>query len=200
MDDLKRNEKGFILSNVDMSKNNGLLEVFISDNRYRSDDFRYIVDSTFKSLPSAIKSQENILTELNKKIQNYVDSRIDENVPIKDSELKSVELSFFNSMQNIRFSDKKSVDKLSTEILRLKDEIKRKNEFLKSKERIDIFNENNINSLAKDIIKKDLELQAKDLVIQNLTEQLNNKLQELENLVNQQLNTTPNGLNDVVSE
>lgn len=199
MDELKRNDKGFILSNIDMSKNDGLLEVFISDNRYRTDDFRYIVDSNFKSLPPAVKAQNNVIVSLNKKIQDYIDSRFD-TTPVTDTELKKQELSFFNSMTNIKYSDTNSVDRLKNEILVLKDQIKTKNELLKSKEEIDIVNENNINTLSKDLIRKDLELKAKDQVIQNLTEQLNIKLQELENLVSQQLNTSPSSLNDITGE
>lgn len=199
MEGLKRNDKGFVLSNIDMSKNDGMLEVFISDNRYRTDDFRYIVDSNFKSLPSAVKAQNNVIVALNKKIQDYIDSRFT-TTPVTDTELKKQELAFFNSMTNIRYSDTNSVDRLKSEILVLKDQIKTKNELLKSKEEIDIVNENNINTLSKDLIKKDLELKAKDQVIQNLTEQLNIKLQELENLVNQQLNTSPSSLNDITGE
>lgn len=199
MDDLKRNEKGFILSSVDMSKNNGLLEVFISDNRYRSDDFRYIVDTNFKALQPAVKAQNNVIIALNKKIQDYIDSRFD-TTPVTDVELKKQELSFFNSMTNIKYSDTNSVDRLKNEILVLKDQIKNKDEMIKSKEEIDIVNENNINTLSKDLIRKDLELKAKDQVIQNLTDQLNIKLAELENLVNQQLNTAPSSLNDITGE
>lgn len=199
MDHLKRNEKGFILSSVDMSKNNGLLEVFISDNRYRSDDFRYIVDTNFKALQPAVKAQNNVIIALNKKIQDYIDSRFD-TTPVTDAELKKQELSFFNSMTNIKYSDTNSVDRLKNEILVLKDQIKNKDEMIKSKEEIDIVNENNINTLSKDLIRKDLELKAKDQVIQNLTDQLNIKLAELENLVNQQLNTAPSSLNDITGE
>ena len=71
MDTLTRNENGFIQSSVDLSKNKGVLKVFISDDRYLSEDFRYIVDSNFKSLPNAAKAQTNIILELNKKIQNF---------------------------------------------------------------------------------------------------------------------------------
>ena len=192
MDTLTRNENGFIQSSVDLSKNKGILKVFISDDRYLSEDFRYIVDSNFKSLPNAAKAQTNIILELNKKIQNYLDARIETINPVTSAEIKQQELAFFNSMTNIKFSDENSVDKLKNEITLLKKQINKKNEILKSKDQTDMVTENNINTLSKDLIKKDLELKAKDRVIENLITQLNSKLQELEQLVSQQLNTNTN--------
>ena len=192
MDTLTRNENGFIQSSVDLSKNKGVLKVFISDDRYLSEDFRYIVDSNFKSLPNAAKAQTNIILELNKKIQNYLDARIETINPVTSAEIKQQELAFFNSMTNIKFSDENSVDKLKNEITLLKNQINKKNDILKSKDQTDMVTENNINTLSKDLIKKDLELKAKDRVIENLITQLNSKLQELEQLVSQQLNTNTN--------
>ena len=95
-------------------------------------------------------------------------------------------------MTNIKFSDENSVDKLKNEITLLKKQINKKNDILKSKDQTDMVTENNINTLSKDLIKKDLELKAKDRVIENLITQLNSKLQELEQLVSQQLNTNTN--------
>ena len=74
----------------------------------------------------------------------------------------------------------------------MKKQINKKNDILKSKDQTDMVTENNINTLSKDLIKKDLELKAKDRVIENLITQLNSKLQELEQLVSQQLNTNTN--------
>jgi len=183
-----RDSQDIIESYQNIFKNKGRLRVPISDERFLSSDFRYIIDTSFQSLPDAVSAEENIF-RLITEAQNS-DQQTGNNDSIRNllSELSNLVDENSNSVAGLRA-------RISTleEAILLKDSIIEGQ--IEAEERI----QDNLVALAEDSAQKSATIETLETVNKNLQTQIDTTLTELQENISSQINNVTSAI-DTLSQ
>ena len=171
--DLVRDDNDRIQSFKNIFKNKGRIRVPILDERFISSDFKYIVNTGFSSLPTAVNAEKNILDKIAQAVAS--------GDPLADQ--------FLSDLNNLILSDPNSVAGLTARIKELEKEIEVKQATIETRIVKEIEHEQFIDAIATDNLKKESELEAKDAVITELNNTIDTKLKDIENSVQTQVST-----------
>ena len=171
--DLVRDDNDRIQSFKNIFKNKGRIRVPILDERFISSDFKYIVNTGFSSLPTAVNAEKNILDKIAQAVAS--------GDPLADQ--------FLSDLNNLILSDPNSVAGLTARIKDLEKEIEVKQATIETRIVKEIEHEQFIDAIATDNLKKESELEAKDAVITELNNTIDTKLKDIENSVQTQVST-----------
>ena len=147
--DLVRDDNDRIQSFKNIFKNKGRIRVPILDERFISSDFKYIVNTSFSSSPTAVNAEKNILDKIAQAVAS--------GDPLADQ--------FLSDLNNLILSDPNSVAGLTARIKELEKEIEVKQATIETRIVKEIEHEQFIDAIATDNLKKESELEAKDAVI-----------------------------------
>ena len=171
--DLGRDDNDRIQSFKNIFKNKGRIRVPILDERFISSDFKYIVNTSFSSSPTAVNAEKNILDKIAQAVAS--------GDPLADQ--------FLSDLNNLILSDPNSVAGLTARIKELEKEIEVKQATIETRIVKEIEHEQFIDAIATDNLKKESELEAKDAVITELNNTIDTKLKDIENSVQTQVST-----------
>ena len=171
--DLVRDDNDRIQSFKNIFKNKGRIRVPILDERFISSDFKYIVNTSFSSSPTAVNAEKNILDKIAQAVAS--------GDPLADQ--------FLSDLNNLILSDPNSVAGLTARIKELEKEIEVKQATIETRIVKEIEHEQFIDAIATDNLKKESELEAKDAVITELNNTIDTKLKDIENSVQTQVST-----------
>lgn len=173
--DVIRDDQQRIIDFQNLYKNKGRLRVPILDDRFIVKDFKYIIDSSFTSLPDATLAEKNVISKL---------------LDIANSSDPSSG-GFINSLSQLILEDSNSVVGLNAKIKMLQDEIAAKQETIDLRINKEIEHEQFIDSIATDNLQKEIQLETKDKAIQDLSNTIDDTLKKIEDNVNKQLSEIP---------
>jgi hypothetical protein len=171
--DLVRDSSDRIQSFKNIFKNKGRIRVPILDERFLLSDFRYIIDSSFSSLPTATNAERNVLDK--------IAAAVASGDPLADQ--------FLSDLNNLILSDPNSVAGLNARIKELEREIEVKQATIETRLIKEIEHEQYIDSIATDNLQKEVQLEAKDQTITELTNTIDTKLKDIESSVQSQIST-----------
>lgn len=177
--DVERDINDRVVNYVNLYKNKGRIRVPVLDERFLLNDFRYILDTSFASLPDAVSSEENVL-------RKYNDAVIIDNTLGTTEETSK----FLSDLKNLINEDSNSIAGLNAKIKNLEDEIKLKDQVISTRIDAEIEHEAYIDSIATDNLQKDTEIESKDETIKELNAQIDTTISKLEQKVSDQLNST----------
>ena len=171
--DLVRDDNDRIQSFKNIFKNKGRIRVPILDERFISSDYKYIVNTSFSSSPTAVNAEKNILDKIAQAVAS--------GDPLANQ--------FLSDLNNLILSDPNSVAGLTARIKELEKEIEVKQATIETRLVKEIEHEQFIDSIATDNLKKESELEAKDAVITELNNTIDTKLKDIESSVQSQVST-----------
>lgn len=177
--DVIRDESGRLITYENLYKNKGRLKVPVLDERFIIRDFRYVMDTSFSTLPDAVSSEANVLAKLNDALTTDVSAGNDE-----------ASKKFLSDLGNLVNENSNSIAGLNAKIKSLEAEIELKDQVIQTRIDREIEHEQYIDSIATDNIKQLDEIAAKDETITELNTQIDTTISNLEEKVTQQLENT----------
>ena len=178
-----RDSQDIIESYQNIFKNKGRIRVSISDERFLSSDFRYIIDTSFQSLPDAVSAE------------NDISSRIREAIQSGDEDASE----FLSKLDNLVSANSNSIAGLNAKIKQLENELQIKQEQVNSLIDREIENESFLESIATDNLKKDEEIVSLKTTIDTLQDQIDETLVTLESEISTQINNVTSAI-DTLSQ
>lgn len=181
--DVVRDSTNVLESYQNIFKNKGRIRVPISDERFLSSDFRYIVNTSFESLQDAIVSEQNIQSKIRQSIESGQEDLSD----------------FLSKLENLVSADSNSIAGLNAKIKRLEEEIEFK------QNQIDFLNEEQIQdsdfleSLLIENRKKDSDINSLETTIDTLQSELDETLVKLESDISTQIENVTSAI-DTLSQ
>lgn len=186
--DLERDTDDRIKSFKNIFKNKGRLRVPILDERFILSDFKYIVDNSFTSLPTAVNAEKNVIQKIAEAVSNG-DLLADQ---------------FLSDLNNLILSDPNSVAGLTAKIKELEKEIETKQATIDTRILKEIEHEQFIDSIATDNLQKEVQLEAKDKAIEQLNTIIDTKIKEIEQNIQSQVASISSAIdnlsNNVISQ
>ena len=181
--DLVRDDEDRISSFKNIFKNKGRIRVPILDERFILSDFRYIVNTGFSTLPTAVNAEKNVLDRIAQAVAS--------GDPLADQ--------FLSDLNNLILADPNSVAGLTAKIKELEKEIEVKQASIETRIVKEIEHEQYIDSIATDNLQKESQLEAKDAVIAELSNTIDTKLKEVEQNIQSQMSTVSTAI-DTLSQ
>lgn len=179
--DVIRDDQNRIIDFQNLYKNIGRLRVPLLDDRFIIKDFRYIVKTEFKSLSDAVMAENNVIAKL-LDISNSND-------PASDG--------FIHSLKELIIDDSNSLVGLNAKIKSLQDELEAKQATIDIRTLKEIEHEQYIDSIATDNLQKELQLEAKDKTIEELSSTLDTTVKNLESDIAKQLKEIPDAFDSL---
>jgi hypothetical protein len=177
--DVERDEFGRLIDYENLYKNKGRIRVPVLDERFIIRDFRYIVDTSFNSLPDAVSSEANVLAKTNDALTTDIAAGNDEATK-----------NFLSNLNNLINENSNSIAGLNAKIKSLEAEIELKDQVIQTRIDREIEHEQYIDSIATDNLIKDDSLAAKDDTIKELNTKIDTTISGLEQKVANQLQNT----------
>lgn len=177
--DVERDEFGRLIDYENLYKNKGRIRVPVLDERFIIRDFRYIVDTSFNSLPDAVSSEANVLAKTNDALTTDIAAGNDEATK-----------NFLSNLNNLINENSNSIAGLNAKIKSLEAEIELKDQVIQTRIDREIEHEQYIDSIATDNLIKDDSLASKDDTIKELNTKIDTTISGLEQKVANQLQNT----------
>lgn len=157
---LNRDKLGRAL--INLSKDSpAVIQLSILDERYRDDDFKFVVNTNFRSLQNAIDAQDYVMTQYNNLLTGIANGTIEE----YQNGLSTSE-KFFSDMANL-------INLNSDNPVAQKEKIKLLEQAVDEINSISMEKENLIYQQANEIFEKDTIITEKDREIELLKETIN---------------------------
>lgn len=177
--DVERDEFGRLIDYENLYKNKGRIRVPVLDERFIIRDFRYVIDTSFNTLPDAVSSEANVLAKTNDALITDIATGNDEATN-----------NFLSNLNNLINENSNSIAGLNAKIKSLEAEIELKDQVIQTRIDREIEHEQYIDSIATDNIIKDDSLAAKDDTIKELNTKIDTTISGLEQKVSKQLQDT----------
>ena len=157
---LNRDRTGKALINLSQN-GNAVIQVSVLDERYRDDDFRFVVNTSFRSLQNAIDAENYVMTQYNNILLGIADGTIEEYQNGMSTSEK-----FFSDMVNI-------INLNSENPVAQKQKIKQLENAVEEVNSISMEKENIMYQQSNELFEKDTIIEEKEREIELLKESIN---------------------------
>jgi len=165
---IKRNSLGKAIINLTNQENiqdlDKVIELSIIDERFRDEDFKFVVNTKFRSLPAAVSAESYVLNKYNTLLNNLAEGVVSP----ETSNLTSAD-QFFSDIANLINLNSDSEIAQKQKIKLLEETVEEVNSISKEKENL-------IYDQANEIFEKDVLISEKDREIELLKDTINSLL------------------------
>lgn len=165
---IERDNRGKII--IDFSKEESMdIPIRVLDERYVNGDFKYAVNTSFKSLPNAVNAENFVMSKYNALIKNLAGGLVTSPENAENLENFTIAEQFFSNIANLININADSIVSQNQKIKQLEQNV----EDVKSESRE---KDSLLYSQSNEIMEKDMLLQQKDKEIELLKESISSLL------------------------
>jgi len=165
---IERDNRGKII--IDFSKEESMdIPIRVLDERYVNGDFKYAVNTSFKSLPNAVNAENFVMSKYNALIKNLAGGLVTSPENAENLENFTIAEQFFSNIANLININADSIVSQNEKIKQLEQNV----EDVKSESRE---KDSLLYSQSNEIMEKDMLLQQKDKEIELLKESISSLL------------------------
>lgn len=195
--DVERDLNDRIIDYQNLYKNKGRIRVPILDERFVLSDFRYIIDTSFKSIPNAVSSESNISNKIASIVQELGTGGAGSAGTAGAGAGTSAQTPILNSLSELLNPSSNSVTGLNAKIENLQNQLDIKQKSIDARIKKEIVVEQFIDSIAKDNLKKDITIAELKKTNKNLQEKIDKNIADLQKNVEKQVSQIPNKFDEL---
>jgi hypothetical protein len=195
--DTERDQNDRIVSYKNLYKNRGRIRVPILDQRFTLSDFRYIVDSNFKSLPDAVLAEKNLLDTAKNAGAAILSGTGDTGL---DQATIDATTKFLSDLKNLVSTEGNSVTALKSKISSLEELLSVKDDIIQDQIDAEVRISESLTALSIENANNIETIQTLESTNKLLQEQISGKLSSIEQDVAKQLEEIPNQFDKLSSE